>query len=104
MTPEQESVRGRDAQTLLDSTLFREARAFIEENMRTLRRHVPIQDQDMHTRLILMEQLWGNLIGWFEQTALTGKFAELEIEKKTRLQRLQELGVSLFSKTGRGSL
>lgn len=104
MTPEQEIIRGRDAQTLLDSTLFREARAFIEENMQNLRRHVPMSDKDMHTRLILMEQLWGNLLGWFQQVALTGKFAELEIEKKSRMQRLQDLGVSMFSKTGRGSI
>lgn len=84
MTPELEMIRAGQAQELLDSPLFKEAQAMIESSLADQRRRAPIRDSDMHTRLILTEQLYGNLIDYFKQIADTGKLAQFEIERKKR--------------------
>lgn len=84
-TPEEELIRAGQAREVLDSTVFREACERIEESLAEQRRRVPMRETDMHTRLILTEQLWSNLKDYLEQTAQTGKFAEFEIAKRKRL-------------------
>ena len=81
-TPEQEVARAGEARRLLDSPLFIEMRVRVESTMAAQRRAVPVRDTDMHTRLILMEQLWGNVIDFFEQTAQTGQMAQLQIQQQ----------------------
>ena len=51
-----------------------------------------------------MEQLWNNLLGYFEQLAQTGKMAELELERKTLAQRLSEQGIAMWNKYGRNAI
>lgn len=108
MTPEdlqrQQIQRAGEARQILDSRMFQEARADIEGTLASLRRSVHISQTDMHTRIILMEQLWARLLDYFEQIGQTGKMAQLNLEeiKKQReswLQRLRE-----FTTTGRGAL
>lgn len=84
MTPEQEIIRAGQAHELLNSPLFKDAKAMIEDSLAQQRRKVGIRDDDMHTRLILTEQLWMNLQDFFLQIAQTGQLAQFEIERQKR--------------------
>lgn len=85
MSPEEELIRAGHANDVLNSPIFIEARRRMDSTLAEQRRKVPLRDTEMHTRLILMEQLWGNLTDWLEQTAQTGKFAELQLAQKRKL-------------------
>ena len=86
-TPEEELQRAGEARALLDSKMFREARERVEGGIAAKRREVPLRDTDMHTRLILMEQLWMQIISFLEQTAQTGRFAELKLRQDETLRQ-----------------
>ena len=104
MTPEQEIIRAGEARQILDAPVFQAAKAYIEEQLSTARRSVPIRETEMHTRLILMEQLWSNLLGYFEQLAQTGKMAEIQIAERKHQQSMIERGLAVFRTGGRNAL
>jgi hypothetical protein len=81
-TPEDELRRAGDAKEILENEFFKEACKQIEDGLKAQRNAVPVRDTDMHTRLILTEQLWDSLKKYLEITAQTGKFAEFEIKKR----------------------
>lgn len=83
-TPEDEVVRAGQAREVLENPMFREAVAFIEEGLKSQRRAIPLRETEMHTKLIVTEQLWENLKDWLEQTAQTGQLAQLQIAEKKR--------------------
>ena len=83
-----EVARAGEARQILDSALFQAAKAAIEERLLQARRSVPIKDTDMHTRLILMDQLWGSLLDYFEQIALSGKMADIQLRQAAERQSL----------------
>lgn len=85
-SPQEEIVRAGQAKQLLDSPLFIEMRQQVETQLAAQRRAAPIRDTDLHTRLIITEQLWANLMGFFEQTAQTGKLAEVQIQQERSLK------------------
>jgi hypothetical protein len=87
MSPEEELVRAGEARQLLDNRMFIEATKRISESLAEQRRRVPIRDTDMHTRLIITEQLWGNIQDWLRETADTGRFAQLQIEQREQAKR-----------------
>lgn len=108
MTPEDERAkqiaRAGEAQQLLDSRLFQEAKDDIDSTLADLRRTVPISATDMHTRIILMDQLWGKLQDYFVRIAQSGKMASLEIaEQEQRRKSIMDRVLS-FRTTGRNSL
>lgn len=84
-TPEEEIIRANAAKQVLDSEIFREGCQRIEETLSAQRRAAPIHDQEMHTALIMTEQLWSNLHDWLKQVAQTGKFAEAELQRQRSL-------------------
>ena len=104
MNPNQELLRAREAQQLLDSALFQEARKSIEGQLATIRRTVPLKDTDMHTRVIIMGQLWDSLLGYFEQLALTGKMAEMQLREEEQRRGLIERGIAMFRTGGRNAI
>ena len=104
MNPNQELLRAREAQQLLDSALFQEMRKSIEDQLATIRRTVPLRDTDMHTRVILMGQLWDNLTGYFEQLALTGKMAEMKLREEEERRSLMQRGLAMFRTSGRNAI
>jgi hypothetical protein len=92
-TPEQEVERARGAQQILDNEIFKEACVRIEEGLAAQRQRVPIRETDMHTKLIIVEQLWVQLRDYIQQVADTGKFAQdvitqRETREKTLLERV----------------
>jgi hypothetical protein len=104
MTLEEELRAAGEARGILDSRIFQAAKHDVEEKLATVRRNVPIRDTEMHTRLILMEQLWANLLGYFEQIAQTGKMAALQLEEQRKKASLLEQGIAMFRNSGRNTL
>ena len=96
-----EIQRAGEARQILDSTMFQDAKMTIEGQMAHARRAVPLKDTDMHTRLILMEQLWSSLLGYLEQIAVTGRMAEMQLRAEEERRSLLDAGVSWYRKMGR---
>lgn len=104
MTLEEEMRRAGSARQVIDSEIFQEARKYLESQLANLRRGVPLRDTDMHTRLILMEQLSNQFFEFFDQLAQTGRMAELHLEEVRRQQSLVERGLSIFRTGGRNTI
>lgn len=104
MSPEQELARAGEARQMLNAPLFQEARADLERQLAEVRRTVPISATEMHTRLILMEQLKEQFFDYFEQLAQTGRLVELQIEQEKQRRSLLEKGVAMFRTGGRNAL
>lgn len=93
MALEDEVKRAGDARQVLESSIFIEAREHVRETIDRLMRQVPVADQTMHTRLILMLQCWDTLERYFEQIKQTGAIAEIQIEQREeRKKRFQIFG------------
>lgn len=97
-------VRANDAKTILNSPLWQEAKKDVEGKLEYLRRSVPITATDMHTRIILMEQLWGFLTDYFEKIAQTGQIEALRLQEEQRKRSLIEQGIAMFRSGGRNAL
>jgi len=97
-------VRANDAKALVNSNLWQEVTADIEGKLQYLRRNVPISASEMHTRIILMDQLWGWLQDYFKQIAQTGQMALKLQEEEARRKSLIEQGIAMFRSGGRNSL
>lgn len=104
MTPEQEMHRAGEARQMLNSALFQEARADLEGKLAQIRRTVPISATEMHTRLILMEQIKEQFFGYFEQLAQTGRMAEIQLEQERQRRSLIERGIAMFRTGGRNAV
>lgn len=88
MTPEEEQIRAGKARELLENDLFKEARAKIEAGLAAQRRKVPMRETEMHTRLILTEQLWNNLLDYLQETVDTGRLVEFEVARRKKMMGL----------------
>lgn len=104
MTPEQERLRAGEARQMLSSQLWLDAKADLESKLAQLRRTVPISSTEMHTRLILMEQIKEQFFGYFEQIAQTGLFAEKILQDEQRRRSLLEQGIAMFRAGGRNNV
>lgn len=89
--------RGAEAQAIFNTPVFIEAREYIESQLRTLRSQVPIRDTEMHTRLILMEQLWHMLLSHLEGAMSNAEFARAQMQQRenafTRMKSAMEVGL-----------
>lgn len=75
-------IRAGHANEMLDSVLFKEMREHIRSRIQAQIVGAPIIDQNLHTRLIMLSQLWTAIEQWFGQIAETGKMAEIQIEQE----------------------
>lgn len=101
MTQDQEISEGRAARAFLDDALVKRARAHIEERLAGMRRAVAVSDTDMHTRLIVMEQLATMFFEFFEKASQTGELAQLQVRREEAKRSLFERGVAQFQRFGR---
>jgi hypothetical protein len=85
-SPEEELIRAGHAREVLESPIFLEACQRIEDALRDQRRAVPVRDTEMHTRLILTEQLWSHVRDYLDQAVQSGKLAEFTIKQRDNLQ------------------
>ena len=102
--PEEAFRRSAEARQIIESPLFVEARKFLDDQLAELRRSVPISQTDMHTRLILMEQIARKFYGFFELLAQTGQMRQVELADQERRRTLMERGLAVFQRQGRGGL
>lgn len=104
MTRDEELHRAREAEQVISAPIFQEARRNLEGQLAQLRRDVPIHQTDMHTRLILMEQLSHRFFAFFDQAVQTGGFAQVQLADEERRRSLRDQAVAMFSRIGRNAL
>ena len=86
MTPEEEMVRAGHAREVFESAMFKEAQSHVLDGITYQMAKCPVHDQTMHTRLIMMLQLWKALESYLQNVVETGKMAEFQVaaEEKKR--------------------
>ena len=85
---EQEIIRGRDADFILHHAIFKEAWAAAKQSLESQRLKVGLRDTDMHTRLIMAEQILITVQHYFENVIQTGKMADIQLGNKASRFRL----------------
>lgn len=90
-TPQEEIIRAGEAKQIIESRLWAEACAHIDANLAVQRQSVPLRETDMHTRLIIAEQVWGQFKDFFQQIVDTGQMAEITLaNQRSLMQRMAE--------------
>ena len=89
MNAEQEIVRGLQAQSILDSEIYKECVNQVREAIISQWEASPIRDREGQHELRLMLKLLNDLQANIKTVADTGKLAKIQIERdKTLLQRV----------------
>jgi len=89
-SPEEEISRGGAAERLLQDPLFVEACNALDAELRMLRERVPLRDTEMHTRLILAEQMHGKVLDYLRGVMQNGEAARLILRDREGLyQRMR---------------
>jgi D-serine deaminase-like pyridoxal phosphate-dependent protein len=87
---DEEITRGGDAAQVLDSKIFVEAKQAVLEGIQRQMKAVPMSDQTMHSRLIMLLQCWSTLESYLDQVKQTGEIAQFQIkqdeERKSRFK------------------
>jgi hypothetical protein len=104
MTPEEAYRRSAEAKQIIEAPLFLEARKFLDDQLAQLRRDVPIRETEMHTRIILMEQIAQKFYSFFELLAQTGKMEAVRLADEERRKSVMEQGLALFRRNGRSAI
>lgn len=103
MTPQEELRTAGDARHVLDNPVFQKAKDDLYDRIRQARKAAPITAAEMHTRLIIMEQLADQFFDYFELVLQTGKLAQDHIDETASQQGLKERGLALFRTLGRNT-
>lgn len=85
-SPEEEVIRGGEARQIVESRMWAEACARIDESLAAQRKAVPLRETEMHTRLIIAEQVWDQFKSFFKEVADSGRFADLQIQQQRSLK------------------
>lgn len=104
MTPEQELRRAGEAQRLLDDALFKAAREDVYGQLRAARIAAPTTATELHSRLILMEQIADRFFGYFDQIAQTGKFAQDYLTGQQEQRKSWAQRMRTYAQMGRAGL
>ena len=90
-TPQEEIVRAGQAKEIVNSVLWQDACKHIADNLAAQRQQVPLRETEMHTRLIIAEQVWGKFQDFFQQIIDTGQMAEITLaNQRSLMQRMAE--------------
>ena len=84
MDLEKDQRSGGDAAFILNHDIYKNAWTSFEEGLSAQRKAVGIKDTDMHTRLIMAEQVMHIVRKYIENVMNTGKMAELQLRQKPR--------------------
>ncbi len=85
LTPEEESRRGDVAKLVLENALFIEACNQLDAELRLMRERVPMADRDMHTRIILAEQMQAKVLDYLRAVMMSGESAKLQLRERETL-------------------
>jgi hypothetical protein len=90
-TPEDEIARSGAAERLLKDPLFVEACNALDSELRMLRERVPLRDTEMHSRLILAEQMHAKVLDYLRGVMESGHAARLMLANREGLmQRMKQ--------------
>lgn len=92
MNSEHETRRGADARFILDHELYKEAWSAAEEALAQQRRKAALKDTDIHTRLIMAEQVLVSVRRYIEDVVNTGKMAEIQLRQNNGARRWLGVG------------
>ena len=88
MSPEQEEIRGNEADRLLNDHLFKEAFTETEAAIVQRLKTCPVSDRELQHELILTLQLLNRVHGYIKTVAETGKLAKLQKMQKSFADRM----------------
>lgn len=80
-----ELQKSAEAERLLNDPAFRDAIGALVSGIHAKMRQVPIGDEKMHTRLILLLQCAESIEGYLRQAVQTGEMVKIEEEKRKRM-------------------
>lgn len=80
--PQTDIARAAEAERVLATPVFREACNRIDAELRMMREGVGMNDTDMHSRLILAEQMWGKLLDHLKSIMMSGNYARERLRLK----------------------
>jgi predicted component of type VI protein secretion system len=92
MNPEQEIRRSADARFILNHDLYKEAWNATADALTQQRRKVALKDTDMHTRLIMAEQVLDSVRRHIEDAMNTGRMAEIQLKQSGNVRRWLKIG------------
>lgn len=78
--PQADIERAAEAERVFSTPVFREACNRIDAELRMLRESVGMKDTDMHSRLILAEQMWGKLLDHLKSIMMSGNYAREQLK------------------------
>jgi len=81
LTPEQEVEREAQARSILESPIFLEACKSLEESLAANRQSIPWRETEMHTRLIIAEQIYTQIRDHLRMVMQTGEMARLKLKQ-----------------------
>ncbi|MDE1828257.1 MAG: hypothetical protein KGH65_03805 [Candidatus Micrarchaeota archaeon] len=84
MDLDKEKIRGNDANFILNHDIFREAWKSAEDGLAKARVKVALKDTEMHTRLIMAEQVLDIVRKYIEGVVQTGQMADMQLKAKPR--------------------
>lgn len=91
---EADKRRAMDAERILRDPIFVEACNALDRDLRAMRERTDIRDTDMHTRLILAEQMHGKVLDYLRAVMSAGAGAQLILrERESFMQRMQRAAV-----------
>ena len=88
-----ESERGLQARSLLENPIYREAIDGLREGIINKWRLTPIRDREGAHELKLMARLLTDIEVYIKQIADTGKMADIQLDRDTKISRLKEYGI-----------
>lgn len=90
-TPQEEIARAGEARRIIESQMWLDAAKHIEESLAAQRQSVPLRETEMHTRLIIAEQVWVKLQDFFQQIVDSGQMAELTLaHQRSLMERMAD--------------
>jgi hypothetical protein len=88
MSPEQEEIRGNEADRLMRDPLLTEAFSKTEEAIVQRLKTCPVGDRELQHELILTLQLLGRVHGYIKTVSDTGKMAKIQKMQKSFADRM----------------
>ena len=84
-----EVKRGAEARMILDHPLVQEVLTGFRKGLEAQRSKCPIKDAELHTKLIMLEQVFNAFEHGFKTSMETGKLAEIKLQQESRLRLFQ---------------
>jgi ABC-type uncharacterized transport system substrate-binding protein len=84
MDLEKDQRSGGDAQFILNHDIFKDAWKAVEDALKAQRLKIGFKDTEMHTRLVIAEQILDMVKKHIENVVATGKLSELQLRQKPK--------------------